>query len=361
MRREGIKRTVIGFAGVAVFGVCLGGCPAVTAVTQGHADEMNALAKGADRLAAMQNPSGTWGSIITNATAPITSNGLHEDNYGLAGVNGQGLLAAYQCIGDPRYLIAAEKSGDYIVSTPISGTQSQNADEILFLYGLHNADLKSKYKTQADSIMNSLLDSKNNALASFDIDGSPGLSAQELFNAIEKTADEANVNGSQGERLITNPNGAIPYDLHLYVRDAQEYGNKDYAQSLAILIKTYVEQSAYKNGVDYYGLGLSAAVNGLEDGGLDCSSEVSRLLSQSAPQRSGSMFDTNAMNEGIIQASACLVMAFLRSGKMTEANAGVHALMKNQAANGGWIESDRNEYTQVDSEVIQAIAASISQ
>lgn len=347
---------IVGFLGkrVAPFILLAGlaGCPPPTTPTPTPTPEEVTITKGADRLLSLQNANGSWDWDVTNATGPTSTT-----YYNITGITAEGLLDAYNVTKDAKYLDAAKKAGNYIVSTPISTTQKQNAFTVGFLYNLNSVTGDSQYKTKADAIMNSILYQNNYwEQTGTGSDTAVGCSATELATA--DATWRSGMSYTNPTRPITNPNGIVLWDMYKYPKDAKRFGDtSSFANDLAILGKNYIEGPGYTTIADYNALGLSAAVMGLKDAGVDYSSELSRLL---AKQNSDGTFYADPVNEGVTQTTSYAVMALVKAGDKINAKRGVDAGMNHQSANGGWVESDGVEYSEVDSEAIQAITDYIS-
>jgi len=313
-----------------------------------------AITKGADRLIALQNANGSWDWVVTTATGPTATT-----DYNMAGVTGESLIDAYKLTGNAKYLDDAKKSGDYIVNVslaPDSIHSHQNAANILFLYHLNQVSGDVKYKTKADAIMHYILHEHEatDTFNTFDTDGTIGLSAQELANAVEHLRSV--------ERGYGAPIGIVPFDLFKFVEDAKDYGDNDFAHNMAGIIKSYIEQPSYADGIWWYVLGLSTGISALSEVGLDYSSELTKLLAKQYPI--GTWEDTDSG----IQETAYATMGLEKVGDLTDAGKAVKVRIGDQISsgisNGGWRDPyDENgnpnhptEITQVDSVIINALS-----
>jgi hypothetical protein len=303
-----------------------------------------AIIKSADRLIQLQDANGSWDWDVTGQTGPTGITYLN-----ISGITAEGLLDAYIISGDAKYLDAAGKTGDYIITqigNPVSIVKKTNSSMVLFLYHLYETGGDSKYLSQANYIMSNLLyednywahNSGNHALD----DGISGCTPGELFLAV-----------SAYRGASSAINGIVVWDLGQYIEAAKNIGDTNFSTGLAVLEKQYVEQTGFDSTVSVYILGLSAGIIGMHEAGLNHAIALNKLLV--AQKSDGSWEDDN----GIVQNTAYAVMALVDAGQ-TEAQQGVQFILDNQQTNGGWHENDGKEYSEADSEIIQAISHYIS-
>ena len=311
--------------------------PTITANTPDYTAEKGAITNCANRLLTVQDINGSYDWIITGHTGPSGKTYLN-----IAGVTAEGVLNAYKNSGNTDYLTSATKTGDYLnnqIGNPVDISKTANPFNILYLYNLYKESGLNKYKEEADAIMNNTLNGDNywahhNGNHAND-DGIIGCSAQEL---LEATKDY------RGATSTTK--GIVPWDLYKYVESGKNFGEDSFANDMANLLKQYVEQLGYVDGIDYYTLGLSGAITAMKGAGLDYSIALDKLkLKQSAD---GSFEDS-------VQSTAYAVMALTAVGETNLAKKGIDYLFTKTNSNGGVTETDGEEYAEVNSEFIQAL------
>lgn len=250
----------------------------------------------------------------------------------IAGVTAEGLLDAYKTTGDSKYLTAAKKAGDFLKTgyssnvTVLGSGNNVNAFNVKFLYDLGSVSGTSSYTAEATTLMNKVL-------TAYPL-------PQDLVNADANA--RVNLIEGVGE-------GIVPWDLFNYVSDANSAGNSSWANNLEGLAQTETIPSSTD---PTYILGLSAFTIG--------GNATAKKLLQDAQNSDGTWSDAS----GTVQDTAYAVMALVKTGDMARAESGVKAGVKTQLANGGWSDAtggNNNEFSEVDSEVIQAISYYISQ
>lgn len=297
----------------------------------------NKIINAANRLDELQNNSlGSWDWVVTNNVAFVGDTTYNCGSNGclyVAGVNAEGLLAAYNLTRNSSYLTAAEDAGNYLVGKYGSSTINNgitlfgnaetniNAFNIKSLYDLGVASGNSSYTSEANLLMDNVTSTYPTA-----------------SNLI--TADETNYRSGQ-------ENGIVIWDLYHYVEDAKFAGNSSYASDLVAALQTILLTNTDSSYVE----GLSALVIATGN-----TSAISALIANQSAD--GFWIDAN----GQVQDTAYATMAMASAGYSEQAIDGSSWLIKNhQSTNGGWIENDGNEYSELDSEVIQAIYPVINQ
>ena len=298
--------------------------------------EYTASLKGADRLVETQNNDGTWEWANpdldkTNGEGACPSN--------IVGVTALGLLNAYQLSGDSRYLDAAKISGDAIVACGYDKDNDKYySQDIEFLARLGEVTGDTTYTNKAVEIMEYFMTQDNRYCPD------NGCTAAELAAFY------------QGR--LSNPNdaGYTEWQLASWVRAAQLTGKTTWANDMINEINDDISgETPYFDITNteqtYYIIGLSGVISAT--GNTDA---IQKLVDIQNPD--GSWIDPN----GAVQDTAYAVMALMNIEE-TEggicgpyyAEKGAMWLMNNQDVTGGWIESDSTEYTEVDSEAVQAL------
>jgi len=290
--------------------------------------EEGAIIAAADRLVETQNNDGTWewDNPDTNKTYNAEERTVCNSN--IVGVTARGLVDAYQAIGTQTYLDAAKISGDAIVACGyIDPADKYYSQDIEFLVELGEATGNSTYTNKAVAIMEYFMNDANRYCAS-------GCTAAEL------AAYYQGFYGSPNE-------GMTEWQLASWVRAAQVTGKTSWANDMISEINDDITTIPYFNISDLGDYGV-IGLAGIVDATGDAGAKQALLDLQETDGRWGTP-------NGVVQDTAYAVMALLKVEEITSANWGKNWLVNNQYANGGWIESDSIEYTEVDSEALQAI------
>lgn len=280
----------------------------------------------ADRLLLLQDTDGSWDWDVTGNTNYTGTTYLN-----IAGVTAQGLLKAYQLTGDTKYLDAAKKAGDYLItqigSNP-STSQRQNAFSAVFLFNLGTETGNSAYTTQAQSIVVNTLTEENYWTSHNGNNcGTDGCTAEELKDAY--------LNYRGGDE------GIAMWDLSPWVEAANDAGYTSWSNDLkAIMAGTTLDPTG-----DYYTIGLSGIVKATGD-----ATAIGLLIDEQ--QTEGYFVNPGFPNEKI-QSTAYSIMALNSVGKYEPALK-AQIWLASQSNNGVWLE-DGTEYSEVDSEAIQSI------
>jgi len=294
----------------------------------------NTIVSAADRLIALQTPSGSWDWDVTGKTAPTGTAYLN-----IAGVNAEGLLDAYTLTGDVKYLNAAKKTGDYLITTigTPSASQRQNAYSIVFLYHLATVSGSTNYSDEARAIFTHVT-TQSNYWANC---GSDGCTASELLDAYK---------GYRG--ATSSPQGVVAWDLAPFVEAAQLSGNSGFASAVAGVINDYLSDSTYSITTDDYELGLSAGINANKLVGTDYSSLVGNLV---AKQNVNGGFSSPNYPLEFAQSTAYALIALKEAGSASAAQAAAY-LQSSFGYSGinGW-RDDGVENSEVTSEGAQAL------
>lgn len=299
--------------------------------------EEGAIIAAANRLVETQNNDGTW-----EWSNPDTNKTYNDDertvcNSNIVGVTARGLVDAYQLTGTTSYLDAAEISGNAIVACGYTDpTDKYYSQDIEFLVELGEATGDSIYTDKAVAIMEYFMTQDNRYCPT----GGDGCTAVELAAFYENHYSVANNNNYYP--------GMTEWQLASWVRAAQVTGKTSWADDMITEINVDISGDTpyfdINNLSDYGVIGLA----GIVDVTGDAVAKQKLIDLQEADGRWGTP-------NGVVQDTAYAVMALLKVEEITSANWGKNWLVNNQYANGGWIESDSKEYTEVDSEALQAI------
>jgi hypothetical protein len=296
----------------------------------------------ADRLIDLQNENGSWDWIVTNQAGPTTAT-----YYNISGVTAEGLLGAYALSNDSKYLEAAEKTGAYIIDTPISTTTRQNAFNIVFLQHLSQMTGDEQYWNKASEIFNHLLNEEN--YFSFNLGNHCG----EGCTPADLVAAYKNYRGAE-----TNPSGVVAWDLAPFVISAHLFEETDFENEMASEIDAYLSQGAYAETVKSYELGLSAGISALSMAGMDYSEYLTKLLAKQDAEEG--FFSSPEFPKERVQSTAYALMALTAAGESESADRAASYLIHNFGYHHedvllhGWLEDD-TEYSEINSEAAQAL------
>ncbi len=307
-----------------------------------YSAEKKVIAKAADRLITLQNANGAWDWAVTDAIGPTATT-----YYNLEGVAAEGLLDAHKLTGQTKYLDAAKKAGDYVVATPISITQRQNAFTINFLHHLAQVSGDAQYSTKAGAIFNSIFHQDNYwAHNNGNFCTTSGCTPAELLSAYENFRSAP----------ITSPDGIVAWDLKPFVEAAVLSNDSTTAQAIQQIINDYLSNVAYANTIPDYALGLASGVRAAKIMGVDPSVLVTALVAV----QDGTNGSFGTVLDGKVQATSYALMA-LKDVNNSHKDAAETYLRNNFGYTGvngainGWKETDGNEYSEVTSESSQAL------
>lgn len=335
----------VGFLGVA--------SAATLNVNPQYLNERNVIVSAADRLVALQNNDGSW-EWSNPDTDPTTTNYPAENN--VLGVTARGLVKAYLLTGNQNYLNAAKKTADLLVSKNPTGmslpdnatTHKVFAQDISFLIDFSQAYSKSGndgtiYSSKANDYMNTILNQPNR----FCTNGC----AQNASELVQANFDRRQPN-------------LFGWDIEGWVEAAVKTGNNQFANDVVTAMTT--KFSSLSNtatgsiggaGANYV-LGLSGYLQSYALTNTNFDAVKTQLLAEkNISDNSFNVYDP--ANDGIKQTTAYAITAFNEANDHLSILGSLNYLVLTQATDGGWIESDGTEYTETDSEIIQAIYNSI--
>lgn len=312
-------------------------------------DISDTIKNGANRLVQTQNNDGTW-EWSNPDIDPITTQYPGVNN--TLGVTARGLVKAYMVTGNIVYLNAAKKvSKDPDGFGPddpgTTGKHKVYGQDITFLVEFADAWTRagndaSTYRLKANDYMTIVLDNPNRLCAS----GCSGHADQLV--AFNYDTRQPNLYG---------------WDIRGWVEAAVKTGNMDFAKEIvssmlpheAALDKTAT--GTYSTGFSYV-LGLAGYLDSYIMTGKtpDVYSTVkTKLLSEL--NENGSFNIYAGTDDGINQTAAYALMALNLAG--TDMTNTINYLISSQSPGGQWIENDASEYTEVDSEIIVALANTV--
>ena len=296
----------------------------------------NAVVKGADHLLSQQNSDGGWNWYGSGAS-----------NENLTGVSAIGLLNAYQLTHNQAYLDGAKKAGDNLkaIDTVASIDESGHkfyAYDIVFLAKLAQVTNDITYSDKASAVMAHFISEPNRYCAT------GCATAQDIADTYHG--------------WYPAPSGLGDWQLSAWVEAAKLTVQTSWGTDLANIVKTDVLDPAYTSELNltenkYYTLGLAAALKATALFTVG-NGEIKTKLIAEQNGITGAM--TANSIDGIDQATAYSILGFSAAGDSSHAATSTNFFVGNQNLNGGWTESDSSEYTEVNSEVIQAITSVLS-
>lgn len=168
----------------------------------------------------------------------------------------------------------------------------------------------------------------------------------------------ANLDATYQKVFTSGNQGETEWQLASWVRAAQLTGNTQFANDLIAQMNADMSSGYFdiantgNDNANVYILGLDGELSATGGSGIE-----QKLVA--LQQADGTWKDPN----GVVENTAYSVKALVKAGDMTDAYKGVQAGMTNQKSNGGWLDAydaagnpNPTEYTETDSEVIQAIS-----
>lgn len=297
----------------------------------------NAIIKAADRLIQIQNSNGSWDWAVTNFARPSNTTYLN-----IAGVTAEGLLDAYNLTGAQKYLDAAKKTGDYIIAQidaqiNAQATISINGYNLVFLKKLSNISGLPKYAEKGYGYFNIIYSNTPTTVCASGCSDTAGL-----------------VSGYKNIRNAnTTPDGIVAWDLVSFVEYTKLVGDTAHSSEIESAIITYLSQESYVNTVSSYDLGISAGLK-------------AAILVGDTGNTTTFLDKLTNISGTDIQTTAYSAIALKMAGGAKYDTLVSHLLEKfiyntSNTSYNGWLESDNEEYAEVDSEVMQALAIGLSQ
>jgi hypothetical protein len=302
---------------------------AALGISSADAQRVPAIDAGVDRLAELQRDdpltpdwNGTWFWFVGNM-ADVTN---------LTGVTALGALEAYRHRKDPiaeqvidhAAMFLLEHLGAGATGTPHSVRMT--APDMVFLYDLGGLDNAANLMQRACDEWNNV---KNFWPTAGDLDA--------LFRSI---------------------NRASVWDLAFFMEAASRCDDVVWADDAAAIIADVDDPFYYNTNGTWYVLDVAAAIRSLAGEGYGSlyQAEVRELL--------GILVGLAESGDGVngaIQETAYAVMAFKTVGFSMNRHANNLArwLSGMQEEGGGWLESDDNEYAEINGEAVRAMAMTV--
>lgn len=310
---------------------------AVPAAADGPADYDAAVKKAADRLVALQGTDSGWDWIVTGLTEhsgdPSASN--------MFGVTALGLIDAYQVTGASSYLTAAGSVADMM--------EGYGTDYAAFkAAGLgHSWDLRflEAYAEETDDTSYS-----NFAEAYWD-----WVKAREEPNVYDDGSQEDFYQFYIGYPV--SPGYAI-WDCADYGLAALAMGDTTWASAMAVVVNSHLGEIEGTDEYRFIGWGHALEFLSAVDS-TTYTTEIASLITNLTYYQNPDGSWLGSAVQGTVQNTAYAVMGLAAAGEGAAARDGADWLVANQTITGdcigGWTETDAEEYSQVDSEALQAI------
>lgn len=336
-----MKRKVFSILFALVLVVSLSLIPASSAAAYSYDDYTGAITKTANRLVALQSMSDYgWDWIVTDLTAH--SGGPSRTN--LYGVTALGLIDAYQETNASSYLDKAGLVADMMIGygTDYEGFHAANLGQswdLRFLKAYAEEKGDTSYSDFAEGYWAWIKDPTHGH--PLYADGS-----QEAFYQFYIS-------------YPVSPGYAV-WDCADFGLTALAMDDTSWASDMAVVVNSHLGEIEATDECRFIGwakaLELLNAV-----GPTTYATQITTLIDtlKGTQDTNGNWVGTT--DQGTVQNTAYVVMGLASVG---EANSVREAVAKaadwfvtNQLTNGGWLETDGEEYSEVDSEALQAIAA----
>ncbi len=305
-----------------------------------NATYYNAIVKTANRLVTLQNSNGSWDWVVTGATGPSAATYLN-----VSGVTAEGLLSAYKVTGDQAYLEAAKKSGDYIITNiDSSSPKNINAYNVLFLQKLSAESGVASYATKAAEYFQAIYSAPSTMCASGCLDAAGLLAGDKIKRG-----------------AVTTPDGIVMWDLVPYVEYATLVNDTVHATEIANAIIAEATSTAFVSTVNNYDLGLAASLKAAKLINDDASVATfsNNLVADTAAGYLGSY---GKVTDGKVQVTSYALRSLkLISDSRASDAASYLASTSVFITTGGWLDTDSNEYAEIDSEAVTALASMLPQ
>jgi hypothetical protein len=321
------------------------------------AEYLTAINAAASRVVALQSPTDFgWDWIVTGLTAHSASPSASN----LYGVTALDLIGASKKTGSPADLEAAENVGNELMTGNVTNWgvytgsfppyQWGFAFDYVFMMELAAATGNSAYSTFATAAW-----------------------AWQKANA--QSGRFASASASWTYYITAGLDvGAATWDSAAWGLATLLLGDTVWSNAMADIIHSNMgalttETITGNSGNNYPVLGLGEALEFFEASpyasatyASDIAKMVSRLNALQNSDGSWNQGDPSYPPYGEdVQSTAYAVMGLNAAHAWTAARNGANWLMSQQQPNGGWLETDSNEYSEIDSEAMSALMSSIAQ
>lgn len=311
-----------------------------------YPDYLKAINKAADRLVALKSPyDHGWDWVVTGLTEH--SNSPSATN--LYGVTALGLIDAYLVTHKAEYFNAAKDVADFITYGNPSAGDFYNGVHADFGHGV--SDYYWGYSFDYKFLMRFSEVSGNPSYRNY---------ALAAWNW-QRTNRPVYNNGREVDfynYFVSHVNhGYAGWGVSDFAMAAWEMGDTNWARALAEVVSDNLTK--IMTSPTYYDLGMAWALKMFVTiDPVTYSSEINTLISElKADQHADGYWDDDN-SDGNAQTTAYAVMGLWAAGEYNAARKGAEWLIANRLTNGGW-EASPTEYSEPDSEAMQALACAI--
>jgi hypothetical protein len=326
--------------------VSLGLVTATPVGAQGGADRVTAITNAADRLVALQStetlglldsPDYGWDWIVTG----LTEHSASPSGANLYGVTALGLIDAYEETGDTAYFTAAEKTADHLktLSRATDSTVRIQSFDYRFLVEFSALSEDDSYEAHAVSEWDWV---KTNVVYYY-ADGKQ----ENIYNFYYTHAGHGFAAWQAGDAGLA----------------ALAMGDTSWASNMAIVLAGHLDEITDTDIYRFIGWGHALEFLNAVDS-VAYSTQITSLISNLTDSQNADGSWPGTAAQGTVQNTAYAVMGLAAVGEgdtMAKARKGANWLVTNQISTGGsiggWIETDSQEYSENDSEALQALAS----
>jgi len=330
-----VKRKIFSIVFALVLVVGLGLVTAVPAAAYSYDDYTNAITKTADRLVALQGTDGGWDWVVTG----LTTHSDQPSGANLYGVTALGLIDAYQETGDEAYKTAAQNTADHLKTLDRAGDPAVRIQSFDYRFLVEFSALS----------------------------GDPSYEAHAIGQwSVAKTASEFYYADGNQENIYNFWYTWTDPDSHGYAAwqaadmglAALAMGDTSWAGNMATVLAGHLDEIAGDDEYRFIGWGHALEFLNAVDS-VAYSTEITSLISNLTGSQNADGSWPGTADQGAVQNTAYAVIGLAAVGEGGTAQAGADWLVENQidagGSIGGWIETDSKEYSENDSEALQAI------
>ena len=308
---------------------------AVPVAAYSYADYTNAITKTADRLVALQTTDGGWDWIITGQTAPSDPPG----SFNLYGVTALGLIDAYEVTGDEAYKTAAQLTGDHLKTLDRASDTAVRIMSFDYRFLVEFSALSGDASYEAHAIGQ----------------WSVAKTASEFYYA---DGNQGNIYGFWYTHTDPDSHGYAAWQAADMGLAALAMGDTSWAGNMATVLVGHLDEIAGDDEYRFIGWGHALEFLNTVDS-VVYSTEITSLISNLTVSQNADGSWPGTADQGAVQNTAYAVIGLAAVGEGVTGQAGADWLVENQidagGSIGGWIETDSKEYSENDSEALQAI------
>jgi len=323
---------------VLALSLCLVTATPVAAIAPAVPDRTTAITATADRLVALQGTDGGWDWVVTDLTA---HSGTYPSPANLFGVTALGLIDAYEVTGDEAYKTAAQVTADHLL------TLDRAVDPNV---RIQSFDYRFLVEFSA-------------------LSGDPSYEAHAIEQwSVAKAASDFHYGDGNQENIYdfwfthTDPDshGFAAWSASDMGLAALAMGDTSWASNMAAVLVLHL--AGIDQGDIYRVIGLGHALEFLNAVDPETySTQITNLIAGLTGTQNADGSWPGTADQGTVQNTAYAVMGLVAVGEAGAARKGANWLVANQISIGdsigGWIENDGKEYSENDSEALQALAS----